>query len=252
MKILFFLALLTNLVFFLWQYHVGAFNHAVNETEIVNPEPKQIWLVSELKNKPPVSVPVTQLTAPATVITQAKTNNPQHLVTSTVLNPPQTPVPTVTTPAKTLYCYQITGFANKTTAAQWAKQQTVDLSTLQIKETAPVVADYLVNYPPAATFSESKKNIAFLEQHGIRDFFMINQGEFKGAISLGVFRNETRAIKAQQAFMQKGVNAKVSKRYKTPPATFLELKSEKNKQQLLEALAAHTSKPSVELLSKCD
>jgi hypothetical protein len=266
MKILFFLALLVNLVFFLWQYNAGAFHNAADKTEIASPEPKQIWLLSELAKKPAVSVAaihtptrvVTNLIAPATVISRPTKNNPQHLITSTIVNSvqisatsatPMTPVATVT--AKTFYCYQVGGFADKAAVIHWAQQQALDETSLQLKETPPVIADYLVNYPAAATLADSKKNMAVLTTHGINDFFMINQGEFKGTISLGVFKNEARAIKAQQILIQKGINAKVSKRYKTAATVSAQIKTEKTRPQLLATLAGHAPQPRVELVSQC-
>lgn len=279
MKILFFLALLANLVFFLWQYNAGAFGHTTDKTELAISESKQIWLVSEMEKKLPVNraatptpPPATHQTSPATVMALAKTNTPQQSVTSAAVHPVQPlPVPSQTAPianvaapapsltpalpmasVKAVYCYQVQGFADKTAVTRWAQQQTIDPKALQLKETAPVVADYLVNYPAAATFAESKKNIAVLKNHGINTFFMINQGEFKGAISLGVFKSEARAIKAQQVLIQKGINAKVTPRYKTAPVISAQIKTEKTKPELLLTLAGHAPKASVELLSKCE
>lgn len=264
MKILFFLALLANLVFFLWHYNAGAFHHAADKTELAAPKTKQIWLLSELEKKPPVNMAATHivplaanLTAPATVMTRAIKDNPQHLVTSTVVNPVQTPVSSVTTPAttapvKTFYCYQVKGFADKTAVTHWAQQHAVDLSVLQLKETPPVVADYMVNYPAAPTIVDSKKNIALLKEHGINDFFMINHGELQGAISLGVFKAEAYAIKAQQDLIQRGIKAKVTKRYKTAASVSAQIKTAKNKPELLAALAGQAAKPSVELLPQCE
>lgn len=265
MKILFFLALLANLVFFLWQYNAGSFRFVANETEFVASPKKQIWLLSELEKKPPVAVaksnaaPVAaSLSALAAIITTgAEKNNPQHLITIADAKPAQLPVPTATIPVTTApvqisYCYQISGFSDKASINRWTQQQTIDTSSLQIKETLPIVADYVVNYPAAATPAEAKKNIEFLKSHGIRDFFMINHGEFKGAISLSVFKNEARATRAQQVLIQKGINAKVSKRYKTAATVSAQIKTAKTRPQLLATLAGHARQPSVKLLAKCE
>lgn len=292
MKNLFFLALLANLVFFLWQYNAGAFRHEADKPEPVNPNPKQIWLVSELEKKQSLTVAAshasavkTTLTAPTAVISRPEKNNPQQPVISTVTNTtnvavatktpatpaaiaslpeknnsPQTVVApvtstisaTTTTAVKTFYCYQIKGFADKVAATRWTQQQSVDAASVQFKEIPPVVSDYVVNYPAAATFAESKKNIETLKAHGINNFFMINHGEFKGSISLGVFKNEVRAIKAQQIFTNKGINAKITKRYKSPATVLAQLKTEQTRLQLLATLTKYTQHPSVELLSKCE
>lgn len=262
MKNLFFLALLANLVFFLWHYNEGDFHHAASESEFVTSAPKQILLVSELEKKPPVIAALThsatvepKLTAPAVISSQNAKNTLQHSPVSTAIKTAIAPVATeISTAAvtKTFYCYQVRGFSDKTAATHWSQQPSINSSSLQIKETLPVVADYLVNYPAAATLAESKKTVDFLKSHGVTDFFMINHGEFKGAISLAVFKNEARAIKAQRVFIQKGINAKVSKRYKTAATVSAQIKTEKNKAQLLATLSKYTRHPSVESFSQCE
>ena len=262
MKNLFFLALLTNLMFFLWQYHAGAFRHVADKPEFVNPNPKQIWLVSELEKKPSVTVAAIQaspgkttLTAPAAVISHPEKNNSPQTVVAPLANAASATVTSTTpvTPAvKTLYCYQIKGFADKATATRWSQKQSTDASSVQFKEIPPVVSAYVVNYPAAATFADSKKNVAALKAHGVNSFFMINHGEFKGVISLGVFKNEARAMKAQQMLVKKGINAKVSKRYKTTATVSAQIKTEQTRPQLLATLTKYARHPSIELLSKCE
>ena len=240
MKNVFFLALLANLVFFLWQYHIGGFHHPSDETLTVAPPNLQpILLVFEQKKQPP-PINIDPLTPTATVV-KADANVEKSPL---ALTKPETSVPVT-------YCYQIGVFANKKALTQWLRQQGLDSTTLQLKENQPVVADYVVSYPAAATFADSKKNIAFLKARGINDFFMINNGEFKGTISLGVFKNEARATKVQQSFIQKGINAKVTKRYKTLPSVSARIKTTKTKAQLLASLPGYAVKSSVELLSKC-
>lgn len=259
MKNLFFLALLANLVFFLWQYNAGSFRHMADKPEFVNPNPKQIWLESELEKKPPVTVAAihpspatTTLTAPSTVVSrpEKKPVNPPVIKTAAIAA--ATTIPAATAAVKTFYCYQIKGFSDKAAATRWTQQQSVGTSSVQFKEIPPIVSDYVVNYPAAATLAESRKNIETLKEHGIRNFFMINHGEFKGTISLGVFKNEFRAIKAQQLIAKKGINAKITKRYKTPATVLTQLKTEQTRPQLLATLTKYMQHPRVELLSQCE
>lgn len=258
MKILFFLTLLANLVFFLWQYNAGGFHRAEEKTEISNPEPKQIWLLSELPKKPPVTVAAIQtppLAAPAVNVPQPAKNNPQVPTLLPVLKPAvaatASATPTTTaTAVKQFYCYQIKGFSDKSAAMHWSQKAGVSMS-LRFKEIPPVVADYVVNYP-VPTPAKSGESGEFLKQHGIKNFFVINHGESKGSISLGVFKSEAHAIKAQRMFIQKGINAKIAKRYKASPAVLTQLKTEQNRSQLLASLAKYTRHPKVESLSQCE
>lgn len=275
MKKIFFLALLANLVFFLWQYHAGAFQHPTDAVEFTIPKSKQILLLSELDKKPSAPIKVATIsnppvastvTVPAAIIAR-KTKNPlQHLVTSTRVNTIQATkaravsqatktkaIPTAT-PAtiavKKFYCYQVGTFASKAAATHWL-QTLGKVSLRRLKQNQPMVADYLV-YFPATNVAESKKNMAMLKTQGINDFFMLNNGEFKGGISLGVFKNEAFAVHAQQVLILKGINAKVSKRYKTPPSVSAQIKTEKTKAQILAALTRQAPRLRVELLSKCE
>lgn len=70
MKIVFFLALLANIVFFIWHYRAGDFQRVINhDAEFIVPKSQQIWLVSELEKQPPVIVvtPHDNVTAKSTV-----------------------------------------------------------------------------------------------------------------------------------------------------------------------------------------
>jgi hypothetical protein len=281
MKILFFLALLANVIFFLWLYQIGTFNHSNVEQKIDASKPKQILLLSELKQQPTTVAPIVQkqpavasLISPASVIARPADNNPQHLVTSIVVNPATVsanqpaPAPTANvgkpevitapTPAvavaiapKPSYCYQI-GMFNDKASAKRSVQQVIGKSAVQIKEIPPAIADYLVYFPAAANSPDGKNNAEVLKAQGINDFFMINKGEFKGSLSLGVFKNERRAIKSQQLFIEKGVQAQVAKRYKTEANFFYTAESDKTKVEILASLPKYTFKPNVKRTAHCD
>lgn len=283
MKILFFLALLANVIFFLWLYQIGTFNHSNIEQKIDASKPKQILLLSELKQQPTTVAPIVQkqpavasLIAPASVIARPAGNNPQHLVTSTVVNPATVsanqPAPasaptanvakpeviTAPTPAvavaiapKPSYCYQI-GMFNDKASAKRSAQQLIGKSAVQIKEIPPAIADYLVYFPAAANSPDGKNNAEVLREQGINDFFMINKGEFKGSLSLGVFKNEKRAIKSQQLFIEKGVQAQVAKRYKTEASFFYTAETDKTRVEILASLPKYTFKPNVKRTAHCD
>ena len=281
MKILFFLALLANVIFFLWLYQIGTFNHSNIEQKIDASKPKQILLLSELKQQPTTVAPIVQkqpavasLIAPASVIARPAGNNPQHLVTSTVVNPATVsanqPAPasaptasvvkpdliTVPTPAvaiapKPSYCYQI-GMFNDKASAKRSAQQMIGKTAVQIKEIPPAIADYLVYFPAAANSPDGKNNAEVLREQGINDFFMINKGEFKGSLSLGVFKNEKRAIKSQQLFIEKGVQAQVAKRYKTEASFFYTAETDKTRVEIVASLPKYKFKPNVKRAAHCN
>lgn len=65
---------------------------------------------------------------------------------------------------------------------------------------------YWVYLPPAQTRAEMDKNIAELKAHNIQDYFTVQDaGQWKGAISLGVFKTDKAARKVFDSLRAKGV-----------------------------------------------
>ncbi len=65
---------------------------------------------------------------------------------------------------------------------------------------------YWVYLPPAQTRAEMDKNIAELKAHNIQDYFTVQDaGQWKGAISLGVFKTDKTARKVFDSLRAKGV-----------------------------------------------
>ncbi len=65
---------------------------------------------------------------------------------------------------------------------------------------------YWVYLPPAQTRAEMDKNIAELKAHNIKDYFTVQDaGQWKGAISLGVFKTDKAARKVFDSLRAKGV-----------------------------------------------
>ena len=65
---------------------------------------------------------------------------------------------------------------------------------------------YWVYLPPAQTRAEMDKNIAELKAHNIKDYFTVQDaGQWKGAISLGVFKTDKTARKVFDSLRAKGV-----------------------------------------------
>jgi len=50
-------------------------------------------------------------------------------------------------------------------------------------------------------------------EYGIRDLQIINEGELKGAISLGIFSNEANAQTAKSRLEQQGLEVKIAPRF---------------------------------------
>ena len=269
MKILFFLSLLANVVFFLWQYQAGAFQPTEQKSLEPTLTKQKIWLLSELKQSQPVTptrVAIVEPKMPAQPLvptdfgvanlTQRNIFKQteafiQHLQKShEVVVAAASLVPAQETRVeKPRVCYKITGFATKTVALRWSKRHAGE--AFKIKEIPPVVSDYQVNYPAAELIKLKKNNVEFLKARGINDFFIIHQGELKGSISLGVFKNEMNAINTQRYFLRKGIPAKITKRYKEANVT-VQFKTDLTHAQLTATLNRYAQRARPKLLSRCE
>jgi hypothetical protein len=73
---------------------------------------------------------------------------------------------------------------------------------------------YVVYSPAPSTMEGSLHNADVLKtEYGIRDLQIINEGELKGAISLGIFSNEANAQTAKSRLEQQGLEVKIAPRF---------------------------------------
>ncbi|NOQ35739.1 MAG: hypothetical protein GQ569_07565, partial [Methylococcaceae bacterium] len=250
MKIVFYLALLTNIVYFSWQYQQGALDKILsNSVELVQNTEKQILLLTEAE--------------------QAAANSIENKLEMTVHSKPSsenatTKVPTtatiennaalIATINKTVekQCYQVGVFSNDTSIDKWAEKIGIDSALLQKhQKNKTVITGYLVFYPKETTFNESKKNLKMLKELGVKGAWLFQKGEFKGDISLGIFKTEAKAMQLQKEFFAKSIFAEVKPRYKVPPQIYVKLQTDKTAQQLKVVLKGLVKKASVQALAKC-
>jgi hypothetical protein len=88
-------------------------------------------------------------------------------------------------------------------------------------------AGYIVYLPPFKTKADADRASAELQRIGVTDFFIIQEnGPFKLAISLGVFRTEEAAKAQLTALSQLGVrNARTGERSATVAKIYLQLRN---------------------------
>jgi hypothetical protein len=114
---------------------------------------------------------------------------------------------------------------------------------------------YVVYYPAPASMEESLLTATNLKNnHGIKDLYVINDGEIKGAISLGVFSNERNAESAKSKFEQKGLQVRIKPRFPIESAYKVRMRwtaqQEHIAEQLVDALAQ--SYPDTKRITSCE
>jgi len=204
MKIFFFLVLLTNIVFFLWEY-----NSKEEKVLITNKNntTEKIFLLSELSKNGAAKVQVEVDTDKQQGIKLAEKQSSIELENKS-------------------FCYQVGPFLSETLLDDWLASNDIDISMLtKVNEMKKKVTGFLVYYPQADTYEQSKKNIQMLENKGFTDFWLFRTGELKGNISLGLFVKKSRAILLQERLLKAGVNVQIMPRYRTESMWYVNILS---------------------------
>ena len=72
-----------------------------------------------------------------------------------------------------------------------------------------VLDEYWVVIPPQVNWQASLKKVEELKVQGVNDLWLVPSGDNKGAISLGLFVDRSRANKQQAELRARKVNAKI-------------------------------------------
>jgi len=122
------------------------------------------------------------------------------------------------------YCYHVGPFANHNALNRWRKLNEIDKDAVsRFNKEHDVVSSYLVYYPAAETFAQSRKNVQLLKQKGITDYFLFRKGEIKGAISVGLFIKKSRALSLQEKLVKQGLTIEIKERYKKDQLLYAEI-----------------------------
>lgn len=281
MKILFFLALLSNIVFFLWEFNSGV--------PVADSKPnleKQILLVSELPDNKQIEVDREQPENKEIIIAKVQldqncTNDdcaPQLLIesllaidngesivnkegalideliddvlvdidfvliqvdakniepgnqqeTEIVVNNKleQAKLNSNEESLETKLCFQVGPFKDRDTIKTWNQNNSIEGDFEIVEEDRQVVDKYLVYFPAAEGFQQSKTNAQQFKKQGINDLWLFRKGELKGVISFGLFVEESRALNLQKKMMSMSINAQIKQRYKTDFIYFLRVETE--------------------------
>ena len=303
MKILFFIALLMNIVFFLWEFNSVGLNSPLGIAEVDSDKSKQILLVSELPHQdegknlviaennrglydPYVSLELKSATnakmeevaeesskqllsieesfeksmssdelpendqivqntlhngadisASGSQVDNISVSPPvleekslavesqEEVIVNSLLNSDESDVEQVA--HDNIYCYQVGPFAGHDALNAWHKvnEANADLVSRFTKE-SKVVSRYLVYYPPAETYAQSRDNVQLLKQKGVTDYWLFRKGKLKGAISLGLFVKKKGALSIQAKFVKAGLAVEIKERYQLKSLLYAEIFSE--------------------------
>lgn len=238
MKPLFFLLCLLNLGFLLWQFHAGR----IGPTVAPRVEYAASVLTLEEFNR-------AQRGARISAVIQDGIRRPQqdeferiladlrgqqwHLSMEKALKPrllnkiaatekPQPPVPQ----AIVRKCFEAGPFADEAGARKWLGQKALSSKQILPREQT-IASDFQVYYPAAKTAEQTLANKMMLKDKGLQDIWMVPEGDKKGAISLGVFRDMSRALVFKTQLAARGVQSEIRQRDKTETQWFAKVMLDK-------------------------
>lgn len=98
------------------------------------------------------------------------------------------------------------------------------------------LAGYRVLLPPQANEQAAERLAEQLQNRDITDYYVITQGEFMHAISLGVFRRKSGAERRMQAIRELGMTPEMDVRYRDTTIYWLDTRSPADQDGQLQAL----------------
>ncbi|MGZ4999008.1 MAG: hypothetical protein ACXV7F_01820 [Methylomonas sp.] len=241
MKALFLGLCLLNLVFFFWEFHEGALQPSIqSQTNLPT-----ILLADELERAQRGAVISKYLDNDAAKLQQLHAervvDKPIAMLrhTKTVQKNP----PKIQPQPQPQPCHKIGPFVDQATASSWLSGNALRGEFFQQEALMP--SGYHVYFPATNNPEQSRIQKLMLKAKGITDVWVVPNGELKGALSLGFFKEQARAVAFRNELLQRGVQAEIKERYQSQPAVFVRIKGDqKIPKRLGEGLAsANCAKP---------
>lgn len=123
-------------------------------------------------------------------------------------------------------CYEAGPFANGNAYQLWKRELNAPKEAIKsLSRDGEVASDYLVYYPAAETRELAEANLKMIKDKGVNDLWLLTKGKDNGLISLGVFKNEGRALALKSQMLAKGIQAEVKPRYTLKPQKYAQIKA---------------------------
>lgn len=224
MRFFFLLLCLANAIWFFWELHAGAF-HSPTSGDSAAPS---ILLVSERENAKRGAVISGVLDRYSQRLAVAAS---QEVLTFFA---PSDDLPVARRDAefaenmarasvKRLDCFRVGPFADPQQMRNWlmAKSRTA-FDSFRVESSVP--GDFQVYFPPARDAEQLRINKMMLRAKGLNDVWPISSGDLKNALSLGVFREKSRAILYRDQLARQGIVAGIFQRNRNRAAWYTLIK----------------------------
>lgn len=223
MKALFFLLCLLNVLFFFWELHFGALTKSVEPPSNV---PRLILLSERQTARRGAQISAyldnsaAELQAKQVTDILQRLNRPPAVLIFKAHSQTASSIGAGRQRAVTNNCYEAGPFNDQAAAQRWANAE--HLSVFKpVYKSIILATDFQIYYPAAKDAEQSRINKLMLKAKGFADVWPINDGEVKGAISLGVFNERPRAMLFKNQLAEQGVKAEIRQRNKMREELFI-------------------------------
>ncbi|WAK00420.1 hypothetical protein [Methylobacter sp. YRD-M1] len=151
-----------------------------------------------------------------------------------------------------IICYEAGPFANGNAYQLWKRELNAPKEAIKsLSRDGEVISDYLVYYPAAETKQQVEANLKMIKDKGINDLWLLTKGKDNGLISLGVFKNESRALAMKSQMLAKGIQAEVKPRYTPKPQKYAQIKAGGKVQERLNVMKQTYPAVVVKQINQC-
>jgi hypothetical protein len=134
--------------------------------------------------------------------------NPKEAVTGTLLKP-AVKLENTQVIAKLPACLEWGTFSGTELARAQDALDKLQLGDKLSQRSSEETVSYWVYIPPLGSKKDAEKKISELKASGVTDYFLVQDGQWKNAISLNLFKNEELARKYLAELQTKGVKSAV-------------------------------------------
>lgn len=208
MKAVFFLLLLVNLLFFLWEKNLGQ---------------------SKPNAAPPIPAGVEKLTlAPQSNQPTTNSSTPPQATPEPVKEPAPAASPEPTPPAQSTSessCQRIGPFDTQNQTVSFQKKlKSQNLEATPVKIPTNVETGYILVYPPAPDLETAQTNRKMLESKGLKGSWVINEGANQFGVTVAFLNSKQKADTAVVRYQSAGLNLLVIPKLSPGEKWWLELK----------------------------
>ncbi len=112
------------------------------------------------------------------------------------------------------HCGELGPFRNRAQTRRFLRSLDLAAELHPYRRPTPVPEAYWVFIPPAADRAEARRRVQALREAGVKDLWLMPEGEFRNAISLGLFSREEAARAHARELQEKGFDVEMRPRMK--------------------------------------